>query len=202
MDEGARSRALVDAFVRHLDAAGPQHLSSRARGLARDLARAYGVASGDARFLALAEVRDTARSLRSDFRRGRKQRGKDYSRARRGSGGYSDGAAYISIYTEREYDLYSVACSHIRGIIRSITRDLAREMAAARAQGVSRVTAVSRRLVELAVRPAVGAPSQRRRRFWSDLDELARGAHPRSAQLCYAVGALLLRLRESVRPGS
>lgn len=202
MNEGARSLALVDAFVRYVDGAGPQHLSSRARGLARDLARAYGVAFGDARFLALAEVRDTARSLRSDLRRGRKRRGKAYSRGLRGSDGRSEGAAYINIYTEREYNLYSVACSYIRRIIRSITRDLAGEAAAARAQGVFRVTAVSRRLVELAVRPTAGAPSQRRRRFWSDLDELARGTHPRSAQLCYTGGALLLRLGESVRPGS
>lgn len=52
----------------------------------------------------LAEVRDTARSLRSDFRRGRRQRGKACSRARRGSGGHNDGVAYISIHTEREDD--------------------------------------------------------------------------------------------------
>ncbi|WP_222722261.1 hypothetical protein [Actinomadura alba] len=149
--------------------------SSNARDLARNLARAYDLGSGDARDF----VSDASPWIGQE----------------RLSQAQND-----AIDAQKKYSFYAVAGDHVRGIIRSINRDLAREAAAARARGASRVTGISRRLVELAVRLAI--EPKRRRQYWSDLDQLARGARPRRAKLRYAVRALLRELRSLARSSS
>ncbi|MET9800130.1 hypothetical protein [Streptomyces sp. NPDC006368] len=52
------------------------------------------------------------------------------------------------------------------------------------------MTGVSRRLVELRVGRVTRERARRRRRYWSELDEPARGNHPRRSQLRYAVTVL------------
>lgn len=206
MATGGRTRELADALVRYLDASGYGDLRPSARDMARDIARAYDLDSGDARFLALAECRDKARTLRFSLRMARKEAVKADGHARADLDFVSDASPWIGQErlsqaqleargTQRRYAHFATAGAHVRGIIRSLNRDLAHETAAARAQHATRATAISRRLVELALRASITPPSQRRREYWSGLDELAREAHPSRAQLRYAVRTLLRELR-------
>lgn len=199
MGDGADTRTLVDALIRYLDECEYHQLSSGARSLAGDLAWATNADSGDARALALLGARDTARGLRSGVRELRKQALRDDRLARADLEFVSDASPWIGqerlsqaqhkvIDSERAYRSVRGAAVRVRVIIRSIDRDLAREVAAARGRGTSRVTVISRRLVEIGIPLAVDKSS--RRQAWSDLDQLARGPRPRRAQLRYAARVL------------
>jgi hypothetical protein len=64
MDDGRRTRALVDDLKRYLKKAGDDDLRSDVRDLARDLRRAYDSGPGDVRLRALAEAREAAAARR------------------------------------------------------------------------------------------------------------------------------------------
>ena len=159
MKDDARTQELVDAFIRYLDESGQKLWESDARNLARDLARAHNSGSSAARSLALAEVRDLVRSLRAHLELAGKQSGKAYTRVGDDLEFVSDASPWIgqerlseshqaNSQARRTYYFYAGACTHSRGIIRSIERELAREAAAAGKGGVTRATRISRRLVE------------------------------------------------------
>jgi hypothetical protein len=200
--DDARTRELVDAFIRYLHESGQKLWESDAHSLARDLVRARNSGSPAARSLALAEVRDAARSLRAHLELDRKQSGKAYTRAGDDLEFVSDASPWIgqerlsesqqaNSQAQRTYYFYAGACTHMRGIIRSIERDVVGEVAAAGKGGVTWVTRISRRLVEPSVGLTVQERTQLRTRCWTDLDDLARGAHPRRSQLRYALRVLL-----------
>ncbi|WP_344899901.1 hypothetical protein [Actinomadura meridiana] len=191
---------MVEAFIRDLDERGHRAYLSYARDLAHDLAEAVELETGDARFLALAEARDKARSLRHSVVSDQRRAAKAENAARTDLEFVSDASPWIgqerltqaqdeSYATRRNYAAHASASTHLRKIIRSIGRDLAREAAAARAGGTPRAVTASRRLIELSLRLAVQDPAPRRRDHWTKLHKL--GPHPNRAQLRYAVVVLL-----------
>ncbi|MGH3242803.1 MAG: hypothetical protein ACRDNL_20670 [Spirillospora sp.] len=211
MDAGADTRKLADAFIRFADGQRDGDFRRPARDLARAIESAYNLEPGEARLLALAEARDKARSLRYTFKQNWKRAVKADGLARADLDFVSDASPWIGserLYeaqdaargTQRQYLQYGAAGGHVRRIIRAIGRDLPREAREARAQGAFRLSGVSFRLVEWALRLAIEPPPRRRREHWSDLNELADGPHPRRAQLRYAVTVLLRGLAGFANP--
>jgi hypothetical protein len=196
----------VQALVQYLEESPAGYFRSYvrdARDLADDLSRADGLRDGDERYLALAEARDRARILGWGLTERRKGASKNANAATRELEYVSDASPWIgnerfnraqrsSHESDTTYNVYATACSHVGAIVRSLRRDLQRETAAGRARGVSRVIGISRRLIELAIwLRVVPEPASQRRRCWSHVDELGQGAHPRLAQMAYALQVLL-----------
>jgi hypothetical protein len=203
MDDGTRTRELVDAFIHDLEERQHRAYLTSARELAHDLAVADALETGDPRFLALAEVRDKARALRVRVASDERRAIQAERAARTDLEFVSDASPWIgqerltdaqneAYAARRDFAAYAAAASDLCRIVRSIGRDLAREAAAAR---MSRATTVSRRLIELSLRLTLQEPAPRRREHWTKLDELAHGPHPNRAQLRYAVVVLFQEIK-------
>jgi hypothetical protein len=203
----ASTRKLAKQLARYLKATGHPDLAE-ARRLARAVKEADGLGEGDARWLALAEARDKARSLRFALGRARTLAVTASRHTQDEVDFVVDASPWIgderlaeaqqrNRNATQRYGVEAGALGHLRRLLRGIDRDLAAEAAAARRRGMPRATGIARRLVEKSVWIDVRDPSGRRRRHWSALADLADGPHPARAQLAYGLGCVVRAMNAS-----